>query len=203
MKKPTLAVVAIVAAALLASACEEDPQRPPVTESGSGSPGRAGGGSGDGSRDAGEGGAPDSGLDDAASACTDLTPTGPIIDQNAINDDPSAGMGGTFVDGIYDLTDARLHQGAAGLPGPTGSSYQGAIRFTGTTFERVMIFQSSAGAKAETRTSGTFTLNGQSATFSVACPTPGQEQLTYSVANTSVTFSNLATKESFTFTLRP
>ncbi len=202
MKKPTLAVVAIVAAALLASACEEDPQRPPVTESGSGSPGRAGGGSGDGSQDGGEGGAPDSGLD-AATACTDLVPTGPIIDQNAINDDPSAGMGGTFVDGIYDLTDARLHQGAAGLPGPTGSSYQGAIRFTGTTFERVMVFQSSGGAKAETRTSGTFTLNGQNATFSAACPTPGQEQLTYSVANTSVTFSNLATKESFTFTLRP
>lgn len=206
MKKPALAgsrmalAAVLAAAALLGSACGDDPKRPPVATGDPGAPGMgAGGGSGQaegGVQDGGDGG-------DAGATCTELAATGSIIDQNAVNVDPPAGTGGTILDGTYDITDARIHQGAAGLPGPTGSSYQGAIRFTGTTFERVVVFRSSAGALAETRSSGTFTTSGQLATFSSTCPTPGQEQLTYSVANTSVTFSNLASKESFTFTLRP
>ena len=196
-------MVAIAAAALFASACGDDPKRPPVTEDlGSSGGGPVGSGGGGGPRDGG--GGEDAGLDgNAVEGCTDLTPTGPIIDQNAVNDDPPAGTGGAIVDGTYDITDARINQGAVGLPGPTGSSYQGSIRFTGTTFERVVIFRSSAGAFAETRTSGTFVTNGQTAALNATCPTPGQEQLTYSVAGTAVTFANLATKESFTFTLRP
>jgi|GEM_PF-1726292 len=204
MRKPTLAIVAIATAALLGSACGDDPKRPPVAAD-PGSPGGSavggGSGGGGGSRDGGSG---DAGLDvNVIEGCTELDPTGPIIDQNAVNDDPPAGTGGTIVDGTYDITDARINQGSVGLPGPTGSSYQGSIRFTGTTFERVVIFRSSAGAFAETRTSGTFVTNGQGATFSATCPAPGQEQVTYSVVSTAVTFSNLATKESFTFTLRP
>lgn len=183
-------------AALIGSACADDPRRPPVTND------AVGGNSGGATVDAGA--ARDGAVDgDAAASCTELEATGSIIDQNAVNIDQNAGTGGVIADGTYDLTSASLHVGAAGLPGPTGSSYQGSIRFDGGSFERVIVFRSSAGASTETRTSGTFTTIGPSATLSATCPSAGQEQLSYSVATTSVTFANLATKESFIFTSRP
>lgn len=200
MRKPSIAVLAI-AAALLGSACSEEPKRPPVTTDGTGTPdlGGVGGGGGDGG--GGDGGLGDGG--DAGTGCTELAPTGGVINQNAVNDDPPAGTGGTIEDGVYDITDALVYVGAAGLPGPTGSSFQGSIRITGTTFERVIVFRSSAGASTETRSSGTLATTNSNATVTLACPTASQEQLTYSVATTSVTFSNLVTKESFTFTRQP
>ncbi len=200
MTKPTLAVLAIAAAALLGSACKEDPKRPPVAADDPASPGMGNVSNGGGTRTDG-GSEDDSG--DASTACTDLEPSGGIIDQNGTSDDPVAGAGGTIVDGVYELTDARLHQGAATLPGLTGSSFQGAIRFTGNAFERVIVLRTSGGASSETRSSGTFTTNDSNATMTLACPIATQEHVTYTVANTSVTFTNLVTKETFTFTMQP
>lgn len=197
MKKALVLAVA----ALFGGACGEAPKRPSIAADGPAPPGLGG---------VLGGGAPiDGGVEDASYGgdagfmCTSLAPDSGIVDQNAVSEDPPAGMGGTIIDGVYDLTDARLHQGAFGLPGPTGSSYQGSIRVEGLSFERVIVLRSSAGAASEVRSSGNLSTSGTTATFMVTCPSPTQEQLTYSVANTSVTFSNLVTKESFTFTRQP
>ena len=201
MRKPTLVALAIVAAALFGGACKEDEPRPPVAANEPASPGVGASGGGGGTRDAS---IADGGADAAdGGACTDLAVGGGLIDQLAVNDDPPRGSGGTIVDGVYDLTDVRVYQGAAGLPGPTGTSYQGSIRITGTTFERVLVFQTSAGPSTEIRSSGTFTANATNATIALSCPTASQEQVTYSVTDSSVAFTNLVTKESFTFVRQP
>ena len=153
----------------------------------------------------GDGGTSEAGPTDAGDGgtCTDLANTGFVVDEDVVNDDLPAGTGGTITDGTYDITSVRLHQGAAALPGPTGNSYQGAIRVTGPTYERVVVFKSSAGAGSEVHSSGTFTPTGINATIALTCPSASQEQVTYSVLNDTLTVSNLVTKASFVFTKRP
>ncbi|MBX3219715.1 MAG: hypothetical protein KF795_04295 [Labilithrix sp.] len=197
MTKPLLVSLALVTGAILAGACSDDPKRPPVLTDGPPQP--SGGGSAtptdgglDDDLDAGDGG-----------SCTALENTGLEVDENAVNDELPPGTGGTIADGIYDISSVRLYQSASGLPGLTGNSYQGSIRVTGQVYERVVVFKSSAGAGAETRSSGTFTPSGTNATIAITCPSPLQEQVTYTALDTSLVVSNLVTKTSFVFTKRP
>lgn len=201
MGKPViLFALALAFVAVSGTACSDDPKRPAVLTDGPARPGiGAGGGTDDGgsseagpTTDAGDGG-----------TCTDLENTGFVVDESVVNDDLPAGTGGTVADGTYDITGVRLHQGAGALPGPTGNSYQGSIRVTGASYERVVVFKSSAGAGSEIRSTGTLTPSGINATIALTCPSPTQEQVTYSVMNDTLTVSNLVTKASFVFTKRP
>jgi hypothetical protein len=202
MGKRVLGIMGFVAAIALAAACKEDEPRPPVAADDLPPQPGIGKGGGGGAADGGvqpEGGR-DAGDSGDAGTCTDLPNTGAAIDQTAVSGDPPAGTGGTISDGIYDLTDARVYQGISGVPGLTGASYQGTIRLTGQSYERVLVFKSSGGAIAESRVSGSFIPSGVNGTIALTCPIAAQEQITYSVVTNSLTVSNLVTKESFTFT---
>jgi hypothetical protein len=198
MRKPIFLLVAALSAAMFGSACGDDPKRPAPGIEGRYQPGNAAAGGG-GSTDGGVADASDGG---DAGACTNLSNTGTVVDLNAVNDDLPPGTGGTVLDGTYDIVEARLYQGLAGVPGLTGTTYQGSIRITGPTFERVVIVRTAAGP-SETRSTGTFAASGTSATIGLTCPVAAQEQLAYSVLNNSLTLSNHATKESFVFARQP
>lgn len=201
MGKPViLFALAIAFAAVSGTACSDDPKRPAVLTDG---PARPGMGSGGGTG-TGDGGSSEAGTTAGdGGTCTDLENTGFVVDENVVNDYLPAGTGGTIADGTYDIAQVRLHQGAGALPGPTGNSYQGSIRVTGATYERVVVFKSSAGAGSEVRSTGTLTPSGINATITLTCPSPTQEQVTYSALNDTLTVSNLVTKASFVFTKRP
>ncbi|MDF2697564.1 MAG: hypothetical protein K0S65_5947, partial [Labilithrix sp.] len=203
MGKPTLVLLFLLLAAMfvaLTGACDEDTTRPAILANGPAQPGL--GGSGGGGNDGGLPG--DASLPDAdGGACTDLESPGGVIGQNAINDELPAGTGGTVTDGVYNLTDARVYQGLSGVPGVTGASYKGSVRITGPVFERVLTFTSASGASSEVRSRGTFTVTGINGTIVLECPSPIQEQVTYTATTDSLTLANLVTKELFIFTKQP
>lgn len=190
----------LVASALLTfAACKEDPQRPPAAGDLPQAPpmgGGAGGGGGEGGVDAGDDDAGDAG------ACTVLPNEGVIVDQNGIVGDAPTGSGGTIQEGTYELTAANVYVGAAGIPGPTGQVVQGALRITGTQFERAQRQGQSGTTLQESRTTGTFSANGTTLTFTATCPLNAQDQTTYSVVSNTLVITSLVTRESWTFTLR-
>lgn len=188
---------------MLTTACKEDPKRPPIESEGPADPGigGVGGGNGGDASVAADGGIPDSGEADGG-ACTDLETTGAVIDQLGIVGDPPPGSGGTITDGTYDITNAQVFVGMGGLGGATGVSYQGSIRITGPILERFVRTTSSAGT-IESRTTGTLQPSGVNASLALSCPSSAQEQVTYTASDTTLTTTNLVTKESFTFTKKP
>jgi hypothetical protein len=194
----------LVASALVASAaCKQETERPPPAGDLSQAPpigAGAGGGSGTGEGGTGDGGEGDSG--DAGGACTDLPLQGVVVDQNAVTGDPPNGSGGTVADGTYDLTLATLYVGAAGTPGPTGLEFRGVLRLSGGTFERVHEEALTGQPPQEERTSGTFAAGGTTFSLARSCPTPAQDQLSYSAISNTLVITSLLTRESFTFTLR-
>lgn len=195
-----LLISAAFCGALLGVACKDDPTRPPASTEGSSSPPVGGGGSVASPSDAG--GTNDGDGGDAGS-CTTLSNTGTPVDQNAFVDDLPPGTGGTLADGTYDLVQAELY-GTQGVPGLTNTTYQGSIRITGSTFERVLLVRSSNNAITELDATGTITPSGaNNAVISLTCPVPSQEQVTYTVTDASLTLSNLTTKELFRFTKQP
>ena len=203
--------VVMMGAALVAVplACSDPGPRPPVGEA---TPdpvyGRGGGGGANdsGARDGAAGGSDggEAGAD-AGPQCTTLPITGGIIDQLSVQDTPPPATGGTVVDGIYDLTEARVYN-PAGLPGNTGNSYQATIRVLGqTSFERAVIFRNATNAVSETRETGTFKPGAVvgNATIGLTCPTALQEQVTYTATENKLTITNNTTGAGFTFTRKP
>jgi hypothetical protein len=203
MKEPLFLLAALFCGALAGVACKDDPKRPPVESEGPAYPsGSVGGGS---SRDAAalpvtDGGDPDAG------ECTDLENTGSVVDQTAVIDDTvPLGTGGTILDGTYNLTSAQIFEPTGSTPGPTNATYAGSLRITGSTFERVIVTATSTSTQAglENRVTGTIVPSGVNAKITLSCPIAVQEQVTYTVADESLTLSNLTTKESFVFTKQP
>ncbi|MBX3201288.1 MAG: hypothetical protein KF894_24345 [Labilithrix sp.] len=197
MRKAWLVPLVLAMTAALGSACSEETVRPAVLDDGRAQPAPGGGsspsdGGGEGDLDAGD-----------AGSCTSLENTGLEVEELAVNDDLPPGTGGTVADGVYDISTARVYQGAAGLPGPTGNVYQGSIRVTDQVYERVLTLKSAAGASAETRSAGTFTPAGNNATIAITCPSALQEQVTYTALDNSLVVSNLVTKTSLILTKRP
>lgn len=205
MRKLVLILATTIAAAISSGACNDDPDRPPAASSGPNNPVSNAGGGGGTSPDSGvanEGGATqDSG--DAGAACTPLENSGAVIDENALNTEIPASTGGVILDGIYNVVEARVYVGLNGVPGPTGTTVQGTIRITGSAFERVIRLRSSAGATAEIRAAGTIVPDNTNGTIDLVCPSVNQEQIAYSVANNSLTLTNLVSKETHVFLKQP
>ena len=200
MKRLTVTRFGIAAGCALAlsasvlSACKDEPAKPDVLADGLPPPLSVGGG-----------GAPQETGDssDAGGTCTDLQVTKAAVDQVAFVDTLPQATGGIVADGSYDLTEARVYRGLGATPGPTGTSYQGALRLTGRRFERVLVTKTNTTAGLERRTSGTITVGGSSASVSLACPSSTDEQLTYSVTNGKLSFLNPQSGEVLVFTPRP
>jgi hypothetical protein len=188
-------LAAFVPALVLAACGDDNPKRPPIGQSDP-RPVTPAGGGGTAVNDAGSTDSGDAGV------CTDLAVGGAQIPQQIVTGDPPAGTSGPLVAGIYNITDATLYGGASTPPGPSGNSYQGSIRITGTTFERHMIYRTAGGAIVETAVKGTIS-TGVSSLIALDCPYSTQEQITYTAAGNNLTIANLVTKDSLAFTKQP
>jgi hypothetical protein len=113
------------------------------------------------------------------------------------------GSGGPITDGIYDITQATVYGGAAAMPGPSGASYQGSIRIGSGAFERHVIYKSPGGAVAETLARGTLSVDGGTGVITLTCPFPAQEHITYTASGNGLVISNIVTKDSLGFTMKP
>jgi hypothetical protein len=143
----------------------------------------------------------DAGLVDGA--CTNLDVVGATVEGTGVNGD-FTGSGGPIADGTYDLVQVSVYLGASGLGGPTGVTYQGAVRINGNVYESAII-TSGTGAAGETTTLGTLTPSGVDSTASLvlSCPSGGLQSLLYSAQDTGLTLYNTSTKIAFVLRQRP
>lgn len=202
MRLPLLLLLGAALGASFAACKHEEPNRPAVLTDGPAGP--VSGGSAGGSSDAGtttDGAVATTDAGDGG-VCTDLEGASAEVDQNAVAGDVPAGTGGAITDGTYDLTEASVYVGLAGIPGPTGTRIKEALRITGTKLERVESTVNSAGATSSGAGSGTITVTQTSATIVLTCPSGNQETVTYTATATGLTLSNLGTKESRVYSLR-
>jgi hypothetical protein len=175
------------------------PERPPISsDNGREIPGSVAGGGGSSGV---QGGAVVDG-GDASTACNNLVNTGNVVDQTAVADTLPNGLGGTIIDGKYALTDTKVYVGVTGQPGLNNVTYRGTIAIVGQSFERVLDVKSAGGTTSEQRVTGNLVPSGVNATLTFSCPA-GSEQFTYGVGTNTLTLGDLATKETFTFTLQP
>jgi hypothetical protein len=185
-----------------ASACSDDPTRPPPAGNGLPTPPlqtgttEAGVDSGTDARDSGSKDAADAGV------CTDVPLTGLLVDRIGVVGDPPVSSGGVVVDGIYDLTVYTVYVGAGGVGGPTGITARSTIRIAAGMIEQVL--ELGGGTPLKTvRSKGTY--NATAATFATTelCPTVGGGgQRQYTSADPQLVLTDLVTKEAFTFVKR-
>ena len=201
MRRRRLAFVLFLAGSLTALiACKEEENRPPASNN-TGGPNIVGGGSTDGEGGVEGGAGADAG--DSGSACNTLDNNGNVVDQNRIVGDPQTGTGGTIPDGTYELTLAQVYVGVGGTPGASGVTYKGVLELKAGHLDRVTEMTPNQGASPiTTRTKGDLVAGGSTFTVTQTCPSPFQDQYTYSVVSNTLNITSLITKESFTFTLR-
>jgi hypothetical protein len=144
----------------------------------------------------------DAAVADSGAACNDVALTGVLVDRIGINGDPPVGVGGTVVDGTYDLTGYSVYVGAGGVAGPTGISARGTIRISGGRIDEITEFSGSGPTTQARKSSG---YSAASATFATTeiCPNVGgSRQRQFTAADPLLTLTDMATKEAFTFTKR-
>lgn len=201
MKRRLLACVLSLSTLATFAACKEDEDRPAAAADGTGAGGGGGGGGGAGSE---AGTTPDdAGTEAGVVACNALDVTGATVDQLSATDAAPVGIGGTLIDGTYDLSDARVYGATAA--GPTGISYKGALVLDtiAGTMERVIVTAAQVGQPIEERSSLVYTASGTSIVAQVTCPAARpNEQLTYTASATTLVLTNVTTRESYTFTRR-
>jgi hypothetical protein len=186
-------------AGCLVAACIESPERPPAAGQASSSPPLPSG-SGKGS-DKGDSGTDETGSSDGdAGLCAGLPLTGFLIDGLGIIGDPPVSSGGDIPSGSFTLTGVSVYVGT-GLPGPTGISAKGALRFEGTTLDETYeITETGRPVTRITRTS-TFKIEGTTLTTTELCPTPGTGQSRlYTLTDQVLVLTEPLSKEAFTFT---
>ena len=180
-------------------ACNDhDPHPPSLTDPG-GAVGGGGGGGGGGDSTGGV----DAGDTDAG-VCTDLDEPVNAVDENALSDDAPIGLGGTLVDGVYDLSEADRYVGASGQAGLNGYSYREVIRITGgTSLERNRELRINSGPLQATNATYVIQVTSPSLTLTQRCPQQGAtETFSFTVQDGKLTLIS-AFGESFTYTARP
>jgi hypothetical protein len=144
----------------------------------------------------------DTGVADSGAACNDVVLTGVLIDRIGVNGDPPVGVGGTVVDGTYDLTGYSVYVGVGGVAGPTGISARGTIRIAGGKLDEITELSGSGPTTQVRKSSG---YNAAAATFATteSCPSVGGgSQRQFTAADPLLTLTDPVTKEAFTFTKR-
>jgi hypothetical protein len=146
----------------------------------------------------------DTGTADSGAACNDVVLTGVLVDRIGFNssDSPPVGVGGTVVDGTYDLTSYSVYVGAGGVAGPTGISARGSIRISGGKLDEITEFSGSGPTTQVRKSSG---YSAASATFATTeiCPNVGGgSQRQFTATDPLLTLTDMVTKEAFTFTKR-
>lgn len=100
-------------------------------------------------------------------------------------------------DGTYDLREARIYVGSN--PPPSGTSFQGSLRVTGTTIDIVSAITPVQGNVAKISQRGTGSVMGVNLTYAIACPSAQQKVFSYTAAGPTLTLNDLLTKESFVY----
>ncbi len=101
---------------------------------------------------------------DAATACTSIAPGATVTSENVATDSPIP-AGGTVTDGTYTLTAIRAYTGPGGASGTGTRMLSGAVRFTGSAYELVLVERGTADGS-----SGTFTTSGTQVMLTRTCP---------------------------------
>ena len=183
----------------IVAACTEPTDRP-ATAVVSGMPpqasGGGGGGSGDGGSGTGEGGAD-------AGACTDLAITGTLVDRTGVQGDPPTALGGTVVDGDYDLSAYSVYVGVGGVAGPTGITARATIRISGGTIDEVIELGGTGKTTTTTASRSAYSASGATFAETELCPSTGAgRQLQFTATDPILTLTDATSKEAFTFTKR-
>lgn len=159
-----------------------------------------------------EGGFPDSAKPDAgadggeAGACNDLEPVGNAIDKIAVASDAPPALGGTLVDGIYDLKDYSYYVGISGTVQPLGITARRTIRVDGTakTIDDVYEITVTGNPAVTTLASSAYSLAGSAFATSGICPAGGGKTWQYTAnALNQIVLTDTGTREGFTFLKRP
>lgn len=194
-----LRAVALAALAALASeGCQKKIDKPPEGDEGNNPTSNSAGG-GSVNNPVGDGGL----IDGDAGVCTNLDIVAPLVDQDGLNGD-FTGSGGTINDGTYDIVEAHVYLGPSGVGGPTSTTYQGAFRLNGTSFEGAVITTAPGSPAAETTESGTLTPSGTDATavLVLTCPVTAAETISYSSPGTG-SLTLYFPSQKVAFVLRP
>ena len=188
----------ILALGLGLGACS-DPAPKPGTAITMGTPPGASGGGGGG--DGGPATAGDSGTD--GGVCTELLLTGSLIDRTAVQGDPPVSTGGTVVDGIYDLSLYSVYVGASGVAGPTGITTKATLQITAGKIDEVIELGGTGKTNTTTSSRSAYSASGVTFAQTQLCPTTGAgKQVQFTAVDATLTFTDLTTKETFTFTKR-
>jgi hypothetical protein len=144
----------------------------------------------------------DAAVADTGAACNDVVLTGVLVDRTGVNGDPPVGLGGTVVDGTYDLTGYSVYVGVGGVAGPTGITARGTIRIAGGKLDEITELSGSGPTTQVRKSSG---YSAAAATFATTeiCPSVGGgSQRQFTATDPLLTLTDMVTKEAFTFTKR-
>ena len=197
-----VAFVGVFVSAGALAACRHELSKPGYGVDGTpnGPPPSAGGDGGvlEGGVDAG-----DSGAAADAGACNAIVLTGTLVDRTGVVGDPPVSNGGIVVDGDYDLTIYSVYVSAGpGVAGPTGITARSTIRIAAGKIDQVL---ETGGSSPLTTRRSKSSYSAVAATFATTelCPNLGggaQRQFTSSAP--TLVFTDLTTKEAFTFLKR-
>jgi hypothetical protein len=183
----------------LVAACTEQTDRPPTAVVSGDPPTASGGGGGGGRSDGGSGS--EGGAD--GGACTDLTNTGTLVDRTGVPGDPPTALGGTVVDGDYDLSAYTVYVGVSGVAGPTGITAKSTIRISGGKIDQVLELGGTGKTTTTTASRSAFSASGATFAETELCPSTGAgRQLQFTAADPILTLTDATSKEAFTFTKR-
>lgn len=186
------------ASMVFVGACSDPPTRPAPAGEGSAKPPLPIGGSSDAGRDSGNA---DGGGD--AGTCNDLVTTGSLIDRIGIVGDPPVSNGGVVADGTYELTVYSVYVGPGGLGGPTGITAKSNLRISGGKVDEVLEVGGSGKATSTTRSNSAYAITAASFATTELCPrTGGGKARQFTANDTTLTLTDLTTKEAFTFVKR-
>lgn len=178
-------------------ACSDPPSRPPPGGGGEIKipPGSAGT----------EAGATDSSTVDGGEAgvCNEVQITGSLIDRIGVNGEPPVATGGTIIDGTYELSIYSVYVGVGGVAGPTGITAKGNLLVAGGRIDDVLELGGSGKTTSTIRTNSSYAITGATLASTELCPNVGGGKTRqFTATDSSVTLTDLTTKEAFTFVKR-
>ncbi len=180
----------------IVAACSDPPQKPGTAVVSGTPPVVSGGGGGDGGASLAEGGA-DGGV------CSELPNTGLLVDRTGVQGEPPTSIGGTVVDGTYDLTAYAVYVGAAGVSGPTGITAKASMRIGAAKVDEIIELGGSGKTTTTTVRRSAYSASGATFAETQLCPSTGAgAQFQFTAQDTNLTLTDLSTKEAFTFTKR-
>ncbi len=139
-------------------------------------------------------------------SCNNLMLTGKVVDAEKLQGDPPAAVGGTVVDGDYDITQINVYVGVTGVAGPAGFSEQGSMNITSGVIQRSTVAKDSTTNQTTTTddTGNLSTPDGGGATLidTLTCPGAGLAQYDYTATPTTLRLLNPITKTERVYTKR-